>query len=100
MEPGASRLLAAWLHDPELQQLIQVNRCRGVLWFNKEAFEQLLWWALVTESAGASARSARGGTGASQDILGAYRTVRELQQAAKESGYQLEALREAAARRQ
>jgi hypothetical protein len=30
--------------DSDVQQFLFVNRYQGVLWFNKESFEQLLWW--------------------------------------------------------
>ena len=41
------RLLIAWLKDREVQQFVGVNRYQGVLWFNKEAFDQLLSWMLT-----------------------------------------------------
>ncbi len=44
------RLLQHLLGDPEVHTLIRVNRYRDVLWFNKEAYEQLLWWLLIVAS--------------------------------------------------
>ncbi|MBA7665464.1 hypothetical protein ES703_73534 [subsurface metagenome] len=32
------------LEDREVKELLRVNRSRGLWWFNKEAFERLLWW--------------------------------------------------------
>ncbi len=40
----AMNALRKWLMDPEVQRMINVNRYKGVLWFNKEAFEQYLAW--------------------------------------------------------
>jgi glycosidase len=37
-------LLKGWLGDSEIQQYLGVNRYQGILWYNKEAFENLLWW--------------------------------------------------------
>ncbi len=36
--------LSRLLRDSEVQQFIGVNRYQGVLWFNKEAYEQLIGW--------------------------------------------------------
>jgi hypothetical protein len=33
-----------WLHDPDVAWLIGVHEWKGDRYFNKEAFEQLLWW--------------------------------------------------------
>ena len=35
------------LSNPDLQAYIKLNRHQDVLWFNKEAFEDLLWWVMV-----------------------------------------------------
>jgi hypothetical protein len=37
-------ILQSWLRDGEIQQYLEINRYQGILWFNKEAFEDLLWW--------------------------------------------------------
>ena len=40
----ASVVVRRALSDPDIQAYIKLNRYQGVLWFNKEAFEMLLWW--------------------------------------------------------
>ncbi len=94
----AYRVLESWLKDDEVQQFLQVNRYRGVLWFNKEAFEQLLWWMLLVAVVTISADPLRSAAEVSQEIVTAYDIVRKLQQAEEESGYQVEKLLEAARR--
>src|SRR4029079_13853284 len=48
-ESGETRaLVESMLQDGVIRQFLQVNRAQGVLWFNKEAFERLLWWMLFT----------------------------------------------------
>ncbi len=42
----AYRMLHAALRQREVQAYLGVNRHRGVLWFNQEAFEQWLWWLM------------------------------------------------------
>jgi len=34
----------SWLHDGDVAWLIGVNEYEGIRYFNKEAFERLLWW--------------------------------------------------------
>ncbi len=36
-----------WLNDPELQSYIAINRYQEKLWFNKESFEELIWWFYI-----------------------------------------------------
>ena len=45
--PSALTVLRAMLQAPDVQTYIGVNRFEGVLWFNQEAFEQLLWWLMA-----------------------------------------------------
>ena len=73
-----------------------MNRYRGTLWFNKEAFEQLLWWMLVVAVVTVSADPDRSATEVTEEIATAYGIVKTLRQAAAESGYQIEALLEIA----
>jgi hypothetical protein len=88
----AYQLVEALLSDAEVQQLLRVNRYQDVLWFDKHAFERLLWWmlavAVVSISAGVGTRSAT----AAGTIGEAYRTIMQLRAAAEESGYQVEKL--------
>ncbi len=82
-EERAGRVLESWLRDSEVQRFLRVNRHRGVLWFNKEAFEQLLRWMRATAALTLDAEEER-------ERLD--RMARELERAAEESGYQVEKL--------
>lgn len=90
----AYRVLESWLKDDEVQQFLQVNRYRGVLWFNKEAFEQLLWWMMLPAVVALTADPLRPTTEVAQEIAACYDVVKELQRAEEESGYQVEKLLE------
>ena len=92
----ASRVLTDWLRDPEIQQMIQVNRYGGVLWFNQEAFEQLLGWMLTIATIGISTDDALEREEVAQEIVSCYEVIRSLQQAGAESEYQVVKLVEAA----
>jgi hypothetical protein len=96
----AYQVVQAILGDDEIQRLLQVNRHQGVLWFNKEAFERLLWWMLslaVIEETSAAHRlePQRPAVEVAQAIVEHYDIVKKLQQAEKKSGYQVEKLLEA-----
>ncbi len=94
-EKWAYQVLESWLKDDEVQQFLQVNRYRGILWFNKEAFEQLLWWMLLSAVVTISADPLRQAAEVAQEIVTAYDIVKKLQRAEEESGYQVEKLLEA-----
>jgi len=86
------RVLESWLQDEEVQRLLQVNRYQDVLWFNKEAFEQLLGRMTVVAVVALRAEGA-----AAQPINAVYRLARQLRQAGEAAGYRLDRLLEALA---
>ena len=89
----AYRVLQAALQDAEIQQLLHVNRYQGILWFNKEAFERLLWWMLFLAVVEISAT--RPAAEVAQEIVEQYDVVAKLLKAEKKSAYQVEKLLEA-----
>jgi hypothetical protein len=92
----AYQILVSWLRDSEVQQLLQVNRYRGVLWFNHEAFDQLLRWMLTLAVIEISAEPGLAPEEVAQEIVACYDVIKELQQAEEASDYQVVKLMEAA----
>jgi hypothetical protein len=90
------QVLLAWLRDSEVQQFIQVNRYGGILWFNKEAFEQLLGWMLTVAAVEISASQAPPDETVAREIVASYDLLKKLQQSADLSEYQIAGLLEAA----
>lgn len=45
----AYKLVTNWFRDINIQNFLHVNLSDNILWFNKEAFEEFLWWAFITE---------------------------------------------------
>ncbi len=41
-------LIESWLSKEAIREFLNINRYRGKLWFNKEAFESMMWWMLTT----------------------------------------------------
>ncbi|HJZ48509.1 MAG TPA: alpha-amylase, partial [Roseiflexaceae bacterium] len=88
----AYQLVETLLSDGEVQQLLRVNRYQDILWFDKHAFERLLWWMLVVAVVTIGADSTRTPAEASGAIGEVYRTISQLRAAAEASGYQVEKL--------
>ncbi len=81
----AQIVLEALLQDAEVEEFLQVNRYQDVLWFNQEAFEQLMWWLYVIGVVQATD---------GQQVLDAFDVIDRLLKAEAQSGYQLDVLRE------
>jgi len=86
-------MLTSLLQDPDVQRALLINRHQGILWFNKEAFEQLLWWMFVTTIL---ARRATSTKRASAEILSWWETIKALQEVSEASKYHVEKLLEGA----
>jgi hypothetical protein len=86
----AHGVLESWMKDDDVRRILQVNRYQGVLWLNKEAFERLLWWMLLLAAVAMDVEPLR--PQAEEEFGMAYDVVGVLQEAARESGYQVEAL--------
>jgi hypothetical protein len=84
-------LLSVLFRDTDVQRALQVNRYRETLWFNEEAFEQILWWMFVVATVAYS--SASPGRPAAE-IATLWEIVNTLRQASDTSGYQVEKLLE------
>jgi glycosidase len=102
----AYQTLLSWLKNIDIQSFLSVNRFQGVLWFNKEAFHELLWWAFASAVVEITAQEPVEEQAANQEnlivskvpqaILNCYEVVVRLKEAEAESGYQVEKLLEAA----
>jgi hypothetical protein len=84
--------LESWLQDDEVRHLLQVNRYQGILWFNQEAFEQLLWWMMVSAIVTISADPLLSAADVEKGIAACYDLVTRLDQAKDASEFQIEGL--------
>ena len=89
--PRTLRLFETWFEDPDLQRFLHVNRYQGVLWFNKESYEQLLGWLLAVA---AVAELAEGAEGVEARLVEHHTLVSQLLEAGERSGYRVEGLLE------
>ena len=106
LEPGqtkgdqgtAYQFLTSILLDSEAQKYLGVNRYQGVLWFNKESFEDLLWWLYIIAVVELSSLHLRDDAfeSVTKVILACFAVVTHLQKAEDASNFQVEKLLEAA----
>jgi glycosidase len=81
---NAFNLLTRLLSDADVRNFLQVNRHQDALWFNDEAFDQLLDWLLAVELL-------QHGSTAVEEVLPVIEALRRAKEA---SGYRIERLLE------
>jgi glycosidase len=77
------------LRNPDMQAFIKLNRYQGVLWFNKEAFESLLWWVMLVAVVDMPSGEL---TAVQLNQLPLYGVIRQLEQAKDASEYRIDKL--------
>jgi len=92
----AYRVVEAWLKDDDVRGFLQVNRYQGVLWYNKESFDQLLGLMLLAGVVDAASRPAADLATVAEAIRSYHEVVRALRQAQAESDYRVDKLLAAA----
>jgi glycosidase len=91
-EESAPRVLDSLLKDPEVQQFLQIHRYNDILWFNQEAFEELLEGLLMMVSVEIRSDPKRSSIDAEKDLQEHFRTIGVLKEAENKSSYQVEKL--------
>ncbi len=89
-------VLESLLNDDAAQQFLRVNRWDGVLWFNQEAFKQLLAVMFACAVVKISAEPRRAKATVAKEIFARVATVEKLLRAEAESKFQVDALLAAA----
>ncbi len=93
------KALQGWLKDNASQRFINANRYEGVLWFNKESFEELLWWmyaAAVLQIGVGLLHEPEDPAQVAEAIQQVYAVIVKLQAAEERSDFQVEKLLAAA----
>ncbi len=85
-------VLDALFKDKEGQEFLGVNQHDGILWFNKESFEELLSWLMLTAIIEIGSGPERLSAEVVEKIEACYEMIRKFQDAEKESDYQVEKL--------
>jgi hypothetical protein len=88
----AYAILESLLKDGEVHKFLQVNRYNDILWFNKEAFGELLWWLMMAAALAISSDPLRPVNTVVEELKGCYSMIQTLQEAEQKSEYQIEKL--------
>ena len=94
----AHAVLTSWLRDSEVRQFLQVNRYRGELWFNHEAFQALLDWMLTVAIVELVTNPDRDADPVIEQIGACLQVIERLEQAEETSEFRVAKLLEAARR--
>ena len=92
-------LLENLLHDKTVQTFIGMNTHNEIIWFNKESFEELLWWLflisvieIIAAQKPDELQPGKLSSTASARIKKSYLVIESLLNAEEQSGYQIEKL--------
>ena len=88
-DANADEMLQSLLREQATQAYLGVNRYEDVLWFNKEAFDAMLWWLMVATVVTAKSDE---GLDAEEVIARQYALITMLQEAEAVSDYQIKKL--------
>jgi hypothetical protein len=88
----AYQVLDSLLKDEEVQRFLQVNRHNGILWFNRESFEELLFWLMLVAAVNISSDPLLSTTRVVEEVENCYAMLQKFQEAERKSDYQLEKL--------
>ncbi|MFU8827690.1 MAG: hypothetical protein ACNA70_09420, partial [Brevefilum sp.] len=87
-------LVKNWLANEEIRSFLNINRYRGKLWFNKEAFEELLWWMMTIALIRLSADPTKSLAELVESLFDAFELISAILAAEADSEYQVEKLLE------
>jgi glycosidase len=94
----AAALVRALLVDEAVRPYMRVNEWEGVSWFNRESYEQVLWWMVALDALAVVAEPGRTAAQIAARIAAAERLTAALARAGETAGYQLDKLEAAAAK--
>ncbi len=90
-EPLA-QVMADWLSDSEVRRFIGVNRYQEILWYNREAFQDFLWWMMLIAVLQAAADPRLSASDVVERTLTTHDIILRLLTASTLSDYQIEKL--------
>ena len=85
-------VLESLLEDSEVQQFLAVNEYNKIWWFNKESFEEMLWWLMLIAAVEISSDPLRPVNAVVEELKGCYSIIQTWLQAEEQSEYQIEKL--------
>ncbi|MFQ5605241.1 MAG: alpha-amylase family glycosyl hydrolase [bacterium] len=84
------RILKNLVKSSEVQRYLQINRFENVFWFNKERFEELLWWLFAVVVLQLTSQPNQSHEQTVEAILEVYGIIQKWQRAEKGSEYKVQ----------
>ena len=78
--------------DEDLRRFLQINQHEDTWWFNKEAFEEMLWWLMMAAALTSGSDPSRPVNVVVEELQGCYSMIQTCQEAEEQSEYQVEKL--------
>ncbi len=94
-EKSPLMLVESWFSESEIRHFLNVNRHREKLWFNKEAFESMIWWLMTAALIKTIADSESDFSEMVEILFDAFEKIQVILKAEKESAYQVDQLLDA-----
>ncbi len=91
---NTEQVMRTLLGDDEVRQFLGVNQYDDILWFNKEAFEEMLWWLMLTGALEIGFDPLRPAKEIIRELEKVWSMIQKLHEAEKKSEYQVEKLLE------
>ncbi len=91
-EMSARDLLEKWITDPVVKSYLEVNEYNGIRWFNKESFDNLLWYQRAARLLTIAINPNTDLSGTLEVVLKQEQLFNEIHDAEGASGYQLDKL--------
>ena len=92
VQTQAHAILESLFKDREVKQFLGVNQYDDIWWFNKEAFEEMLWWLIMVAALTIGSDPLRPVNAVVEELQGCYSTILKWHEAEKKSQYQVEKL--------
>jgi hypothetical protein len=87
-------LIEVWFSEEEIRNFLNINRYRGQLWFNKEAFEDMMWWMMTIALIQLISDPTKSLPEVVEMLFEAYERIKTILDAEAQSEYQVEKLLE------
>jgi hypothetical protein len=78
--------------DEDLRRFLQINQHQDTWWFNKEAFEEMLWWLMMVAAVTIGSDPLRPVRVVIEELERCYSMIQKWQRAEEKSEYQVEKL--------
>jgi glycosidase len=88
----AYAILGSLFKDGEVRQCLKVNQFNDIWWFNKEAFEEMLWWLMMVAALTIGSDPLRPVNAVVKELERCYSIIQTWQKAEEKSGCQVEKL--------